>query len=1257
MFISAQASGQSWFHKGSIEWYDSEMPESQDDGLRYPRFRNAVYSSDNNDLPYFYDKIKWDRSTTGLSVNLFSFQSTPVENQEDILTRSDFDSEIHYEYSLENGQGWLQYWFIPVKFNLEKNTFEKIASFIIEIEAGTMVQKSVEFKKSVEIFNSPLESGNWYKIRIDRSGMHRINYSDLVGLGMSNLQNLRVYGYGGAQLPEDASLGTQDDLKPIPIYMEKGSDGVFGSGDYILFYGVGAEEWMYKPNSGLYNYNKNVFSDYGYYFITTDKGQAIFPEKISSAVGEPSYQTSEYDILRAYEKDEINYLKSGKEWYGESFDLSTTQSFTFSLPGLKTNLDLSLQTQLLGRGNDTTYFNVFANNILLDKASIRKTNLSDYTATYAYTSSKTYFFKSTSDNLNIKLQFLKSESTDAGWLDYLVVNGRAALSMLNDELLFSDKLSLNRIGSSEYTVSNVQANTKVWNIKDPFDAKDIDVSTSGGIIQFKAESADLQYYIAFNPDGQFPSPVFTGSSLGKITNQNLHNSGFPDFVIISPPEFMTAAESLANFRREYNRLEVLVTQPSIIYNEFSSGRPDITAIRNYLRYLYNASNGDANLKPQYLLLFGDGSYAFKNMGPDEGNYIPTYQSDNSLSPTGSYVSDDYFALLDDGETMYSGLLDIGVGRLPVNSIFQAENIVDKIMAYENPDKMGDWRNTICFIGDDEDYNIHFTQANELANYVEDNYSAFNIKKIFLDAYQQISTSKGERYPDVNTAINDQVNQGALIINYTGHGGNKGLAHEQILGLNDIDSWENNGKLPLFMTATCDFSRFDEPDEVSAGERVILSEKGGGIALLTTTRLVYSGPNHVLNERFYEIVFEKNADGNNYCLGEIVKYSKNNAGFGINKRNFTLLGDPAMRLTYPKEIVITDSLNLSSASSSSDTLSALETVRITGHLENLNNELLNDFNGVLFPVIYDKEREQTTLANDGGSTKTFTTRDKIIYKGKASVRNGYFDFSFIVPKDINYSFGKGRLSYYAKDSLTDASGSFENMIIGGSSSTVGIDLIGPEIKVYLNNSSFLKGGITTQNPILYVEVSDEHGINTTGNGIGHDIIGVLDNNTQSNLILNDYYEADLDSYKSGKVEYPMFNLSEGKHEISVKLWDIYNNSSEAYTEFVVVTNKEFYLDKLLNFPNPFSEYTEISFDHNRANTNLEIRLDIYNLKGELIKTITTFEYNSGFRSNPIIWDGANDNGAMNNEGMYLFRIRVKNSTGEEAENTGKMLLIN
>jgi hypothetical protein len=538
----------------------------------------------------------------------------------------------------------------------------------------------------------------------------------------------------------------------------------------------------------------------------------------------------------------------------------------------------------------------------------------------------------------------------------------------------------------------------------------------------------------------------------------------------------------------------------------------------------------------------------------------------------------------------------------------------------------------------------------MANYVQANYPGYNINKIYLDAYKQVSSPSGQKYPEVNKAISDQVARGALIINYTGHGGTDGWAHEIILDKPEIDSWRNVDRLPLFVTATCDFSPYDDHNIKTPGEKVLLNAIGGGIGLLTTTRLVYSQPNRVLNEKFYEIVFEKDLDGNNYRLGDIVQYTKNQAGSGINKRNFTLLGDPSQRLSYPEYFIFADSLNGKALSEATDTLEALRKVTISGHVADNNGNLLTNFNGRVYPTVYDKVVNQQTMANDGGSKKSFSIRNNILYKGKSTVENGVFNFEFIVPKDINYAFGDGRLSFYAEDSLIDASGAYDGITIGGSYEAAENDLDGPEINVFINSPTFRSGGITDENPILYVEVKDAFGVNTTGNGIGHDITAILD--SQNTILLNDYYQSGLNSFTEGLIRYPFNNLNEGHHTISVKVWDIYNNSSSGTTDFIVMKSDDLILEDLLNYPNPFSDYTNISFGHNKAGLDMDIIVDIFDMNGKLVSTIKAKEENAGFRSQNIYWDGS---GAQNGQAVYIYRIRAESSDGKVAEKSGKLIV--
>ena len=1268
LVISFQVDAQTWYLKRDISW---NIPVDTVKAMTFRdiiAFDKADYENYDALLPRFFENFRWQGGDTDVKVGIFRAEYQAVTPDNEALEKFSILSDsivVQTHLSSEDGRLFLQIALVPFRKNPQSGRIERLVSFVLDLESlpGPIIQKSQKaLKKSSSVVQSKLSSGNWFKIRIQDAGIYKLTYDQLSGLGLSDPETVKIYGWGGQCLPDDATMGEQDDLRATQIYMNKGQDGVFNAGDYILFYGAGLASWRWDMQDSIFLHDLNPYSDYGYYFVTSGNGASAQPGTEPAGAGQVTYTTTTYDARAYHELDEVNVMAqgsefgSGREWYGEEFETTPQHIFNFTIPGIVTDSPVRFKSNVIGRSRDTCSFIISANNANLDTVFIRPTNLSDYTATYAFTGDPVLDFYPTGNTFQLKYRFVKADNDTEGYLDYISVTARAKLELNGNMLMFRDAMGVNDTAVTKFTVGNMTPAKQVWDVTDIHDIRKVEGTLNGNNLSFTVSTPEIREFVAFDPSASFPSPTLSGERLGPVANQNIHGAGQPEYIIVTHPDFLTYADELATYRHEHNQLSVLVVTTEQVFNEFSSGRPDITSIRNMMRYFYKNAAGDPVKTPKYLLLFGDGSYINKNCDKANGSFVPTYQSVNSLSPTSSYVSDDYFALLDDGESMNYGLLDIGVGRLPITTEDQAQKMVDKIIGYEKPERMGDWRNSICFIGDDEDNNVHFTQANGLANYVESNYPYFNINKIFLDAYKQVAEPVGQRYPDVNRAINEQIARGALIINYTGHGGVSGLAHEHVVEMEDIKSWKNADKLPLFMTATCEFSRFDEPNIVSAGEEVLLNNEGGGIALLTTTRLVYSGPNNVLNEHFYEIVFEKDSMGMNYTLGEVMMYSKNKTGFGINKRNFTLLGDPAMKLTYPFNHIATDSINHLPVSAGTDTLSALKKVSISGHVEDNGGATLGDFNGVIYPVVYDKPSVQTTLANDGGNKKTFTVRNSVLYKGKASVKNGYFSFEFYVPKDISYAVGGGKLSYYAEDSVIDAAGAYYDFDVGGSYENAETDVSGPEVNLYMNNEYFRSGGITDANPNLLVKLYDDHGINTAGNSIGHDITGILDDNSQNVIVLNEYYQADLNSYKSGTVEYPLSKLTDGHHTINVKVWDIYNNSNEASIDFVVVSSGGLVLDNLMNFPNPFTESTSITFEHNNSGADLEITIDIFNMAGRLMKTIKAKEFNSGFRTEPIQWNGFDESGNKSRQGLYIYRIHVVSSDGKEATSSGKLIIV-
>jgi len=718
--------------------------------------------------------------------------------------------------------------------------------------------------------------------------------------------------------------------------------------------------------------------------------------------------------------------------------------------------------------------------------------------------------------------------------------------------------------------------------------------------------------------------------------------------------------------------EVFTTEQ--VYNEFSGGIPDIAAIRNFVRMKYQKQKGSSH-PLKYLLLFGDGSYENKTLPPNNPNFIPTYQSQNSNVYVSSYTSDDFYGLLDDGEgeveqngeKVLIGSEDIGIGRFPVSDTIQAGIILSKIIRYLDPVNMGDWENVICLVADDEDANTHMSDAEGLASFLKYSVPSYNVQKIYLDAFKQTTSVNGQSYPEVNKAIDDRINSGCLIFNYTGHGNESSLAAERVVKTEDINSWINKGKLPLFITATCEFSRFDDIEinlatrmmtgKPSAGEMVLLSKDGGGIALMSTTSVVYSAPNYILNKNILNTAFDRDASGNSLRLGDIIMIAKNNSGDGPNKRNFTLLGDPALKLAYPWHgTVITDSIDNVSVTGNIDSLKALSSITVAGHIEDPHGNLMNTFNGVVSPLVYDKTSKIKTLANDGGPVMTFDMRNNILFSGKTMAKEGRFSFTFIVPRDIDYSFGTGKISYYANNNNEDINGSFSNIVVGGFSKTAINDTDGPDIKLYMNDTLFRNGGITDNNPKLLAIIEDKGGINTTGSGIGHDLTGFLDNDPNKSFVLNNYYENDFDNYMKGRIIYNLSGLSGGNHSLTVKAWDNFNNSSEKSISFLVETGEKFILKNLLNYPNPFFSETRITVEHNKPESEFNVTIKIFNLNGKIIKIIRTKVPSAGYTLPPIIWNGNDDRGMRVGRGIYPYSVIVTTESGETAGASGRMIIL-
>lgn len=1110
--------------------------------------------------------------------------------------------------------------------------------------------------------NSVLSTGQWFKIAVKDDGIYRIDYSKLKQMGLSYPSSPRIFSNNQGQLSFYNDNTATDDLKEISVLLVKGTDGIFNDGDYLLFYAMGPERWKYNADTKDWDFIRHNYSDSAYYFIASSSTPASQMDNSPDITDTPDFYSGAYDALFVHEVEAENLIKSGREWYqpiSTIAPISIDPGFTDLVPSEKVHYSL----RVLGRSSIPTMFRLYEGETILQSILVPEVNLLSTTGMYAMDISMSDSSLPSSASPAYQMRFYDNGETGAkGWIDYVKLRARATMTFSGKTVQFSDSRSAGAGSVTEFTVKSQNADLTIWDVTDPYKPLIVQYTRSGDNNRFRSRTDSIRKFIAFSPSGAL-SPTFRPN---EIPNQNLHGSPSADMIIVTHPLFYKYAEKLKNIHYTNSGLLSLIVTPEEIYNEFSGGTPDIAAIRNFLRMKYLKQKGSSH-PLKYLLLFGDGSYENKTLPPKNPNFIPTYQSQNSTIVVSSYTSDDFYGLLDDGEGEADGTEDVGIGRFPVSDTIQASIMVSKVEKYLGAESIGNWRNMITIAADDEDGNTHMMDAEGLYSLLNTTYPDFNIDKIYLDAFKQVTSVNGQSYPDVTKAINDRINSGSLIFDYLGHGNEIGLAAERVVKTEDINSWRNGSRLPLFITATCEFSRFDDIDispinnqmtgKTSAGEMVILNQDGGGIALMTTTRVVYSAPNYTLNRNILYYAFARDSNGSAYRLGDIIRLAKLNSGNGMNKRNFLLLGDPAVILEYPWHgKVITDSINSAAVSQPVDTIKALSVVTVSGHIEDNEGNLLNDFNGTVSPVVYDKVRKIKTLANDGGLVMEFDLRNNILFSGKTLGTGGKFRFSFIVPKDIDYTFGSGKISYYASKGSNDMGGSYSGITVGGFSNNMISDTSGPQIKLFLNDTLFRNGGICDNNPVLLAIIKDNGGINTTGSGIGHDLTFFLDNDRNKSILLNNYFQTDLDDYKKGSIIYPLTALTGGQHSIILKAWDNYNNSSQADLKFLVRTEEGFLINNLINFPNPFTESTSITAEHNRPDEDLSVRIYIYNMSGQEIKIISTEVASTGYRLQPIIWDGNDDRGKKVGRGIYPYSVVITTAQGEISKASGRMIIL-
>lgn len=1109
-----------------------------------------------------------------------------------------------------------------------------------------------------QVTNSVLSNGNWFKFSVDTTGVFRIDRSLLQQIGITpgnvDPRKIHIYGNGGNLLPEFNGDFRYEDLQENAIYIEGEADGSFDDGDFILFYAKGPHDWETDPVAGSATHRQNIYSDLGYYFITVNgvDGKRIQP---ATVISDPAVsQITTFDDFIFYEQETINLFATGRRWMGEEFSIENQQSFDIPFPNAVANENISVTVRAASVSALASSMEVSANAQNIFTLSFLGNNPNSLIL--ATDQVRTAQLANSSSSINVSISYNNGGNPAArAYLDYIEVVGKKNLTAGDFQFGFRSFDAANTAGVVEYQIQGPQNIFQLWDVTDPINVTSI-ANESTTNFSFKANGGALREYAVLNSNDFFTPQAISNP---RVINQNLHAIQDIEYLVITNEELAPQAQRLADYHTENSGFTSQVVMVDDIYNEFASGAPDITGIRDFIKFIYD-NNSTPERKLKFVCFFGDASYDYKDRITDNNNIVPVYQSEQSFSLAFSYVTDDFFAMMEDNEGNMSPThsIDLATGRIPVTSVQQATDVVDKILNYYRTEALGDWRNTITLVSDDIDENSDINIQNgveEIADDIKDNKPIFNVNKIYADSFVQENSSGGERYPQVQEAITTAIERGTLVFDYFGHGGEDGFASERFLDVPQVQSFQNPNVLPLFITVTCEYSRFDNPSRITAGELTFWNPEGGAASMITTTREVFISVGQNFNEQLMSNLLEFN--GNDFTIAEAVAETKNNV---TNFQKFFIyyFGDPAKELAVPEANIRITRMNGVDVTQSLDTLKALSRVNFEGVVTDDLNNILTDFNGTLSTTVFDKPIDKTTLDNDNfGIQMIFDSQESKLFRGQSTVQNGAFSFEFIVPRDVRVAFGNGKLSFYADNSTLDRAGFNNDIVVGGINESAPSDTQGPEIQLFMNDESFIEGGNTNTSPNLIANLADISGINTSVTAVDHDIVAILDGDESNPIILNDFYETELDDFTRGKVVFRFRDLAVGPHTIRLKAWDTYNNSSEATINFVVVSDATITLDNVLNYPNPFVNYTEFWFNHNKPNESLEVQVQIFTISGKLIKTINQQVVTTGNLSRNISWNGLDDFGNKIGKGVYVYKLKVKSTVSNiSAEKYEKLVIL-
>lgn len=1228
-----------------------------------PSIKGENFYADDNLIPHYYTSSPIEGQ---LNITLSDFQYSAISKGElgDIYL-GDIPDEITYKAkSVKSANKWHQIIDVTAIFRNGNNLY-KITSFKINQSKKNLPPSTFRMPQgSIDpVFDQ--SNGSFYKISVDTTAVYKLDYKFFIDNGLPtnfDPNKLKIYGNGGMMLPEKNKDFRYKGIQENAIYAYGAEDNSFDEGDYFLFYAQGPNGIDRNKTMYYAIHSKNLYEDKAYYFIgfeSAGKGKRI--KKLLEANG--GTNLGDFDQVLFHEKDSLNIYGMGRQWFEREFSHNNKLNINFKGNSSKiSNGKLYYRFVGVNAQNNSININLNGNNIVDKNTFISGGNQSfrDKTASAE--------FNDTTYPLNVEIN-IDNSTNPAGivYFDYIELRFKQSLDFSQKQLGFrwleelneNQKYSFNLKGSPEF----------IWDVSDRTNISQLSSNSNSYTFSAKAKHFPNEF-IAFN-NTQALKPKL----VEKIKNQSLSKLKNIDYIIVTHPDYKNIAKKLAAAHKEVSNVSTAIVTPQEIYNEFSSGSQDLTGIKDFFKYLYEQE------KPlKYVLLLGNASYDYKDRIPRNTNRVPTYQGWNSVNLANSYATDDYYGMLDDTD---SGLdpaqLDIAIGRIPASNVQEAEIMVNKTLSHINKNNemgsvFGDWRTKVMFVVDDDDPGegnaFHTVVENLSAKFLEENKKVYTLRKIYADAFKQVGTSGGVRYPAVTDAIVNGIETGTLLVNYFGHGGITGWAQERIFTFNEINKLSNYNqeysKLPVFLTVTCDFSVWDLPQITSGGELLIKNPNGGSVAMITTSREIQTAYGKRVNDKIVKRLFEIQ-NNQHLPLGEALRLAKADYNLGKEGLSVNLLGDPLISLATPQRKVEIDKINGKDANSFDETVRALDFVTIEGKVlskENSNQEDL-EYNGEITGTLFDKPVERTTLNNDGVlDVLTYSEQVDAIYRGKTKVKNGKFKLEFYIPKDINFDIGNGKLLLYTHNNKEEGATYKDDIKVGGINPNGVDDDEGPAINLYMNNLNFAPGGITDRSPYLLACVTDSTGINATGAGIGHDITQLLNEDINTTTVLNQFFEGGenapcknpgIKDYQQGRVLYRLRDLELGEHTVKFRIWDINNNSSTATLNFVVMENgsSQLHIDKLLNWPNPFTDKTFFHFEHNCPEM-LEAQIQIFTVSGKLVKNIrqsvSSAPFREGYRTGKyaIPWNGLDDYGNKIGKGVYIYKVIIKGSDSEKCK---------